>query len=87
MKGLLKSKSAGNQFLLLISIALVSFFLLGLVGTMILSAITGINVTELSDSSKWDFSKPGIINFIRGYAGSTIYCIIPRAFAGMCKID
>lgn len=66
MKGLLKSKSAGNQFLLLISIALVSFFLLGLLGTIILSAITGINVTELNDSSKWDFSKPGIINFIRG---------------------
>jgi hypothetical protein len=66
MKGLLKSKSAGSQFLLLISIAMVSFFLLGLLGTMILSAITGINVIELSDSSKWDFKNPGIITFIRG---------------------
>jgi membrane protease YdiL (CAAX protease family) len=66
MKGLLKSKSAGSQFLLLISIAMVSFFLLGLLGTMILSAITGINVIELSDSSKWDFKNPSIITFIRG---------------------
>lgn len=66
MRGLLKSKSAGNQFLLLISISLVSFFLLGLAGTMVLSALTGINIVELSDSSKWNFSKPGIINFIRG---------------------
>jgi membrane protease YdiL (CAAX protease family) len=66
MRGLLKAKSAGNQFLLFISISLVSFFLIGLIGTMILSAITGINVVELSDSSKWDFTKPGIINFIRG---------------------
>lgn len=66
MRGLLKAKSAGSQFLILISIAMVSFFLLGLIGTMLLSAITGINVAELSDSSKWNFSKPGIISFIRG---------------------
>ena len=66
MRGLLKSKSAGSQFLLLISIALVSFFLLGLLGTMVLSAITGISVIEMGDSSKWDFSKPEIITFIRG---------------------
>lgn len=66
MRGLLKAKSAGNQFLLLISIALVSFFLLGLLGTVLLSAITGINITEMGDSSKWDYSKPGMITFIRG---------------------
>ena len=66
MKGLLKSKPAGNQFLLLISIALVSFFLLGMVGTAILSSMSGIKLTELGDSSKWDYSKPGTITFIRG---------------------
>lgn len=66
MSGLLKTKSTGNQFLVLISVAMVSFFLLGLLGTVLLSAITGINITELGDSSKWDFSKPGIITFIRG---------------------
>ena len=66
MRGLLKSKSAGSQFLLLISIALVSFFLVGLLGTMVLSAVTGINIIELGDSSKWDFTKPGFITFIRG---------------------
>lgn len=66
MRGLLKTKSVGSQFLILISIAMVSFFLLGLLGTVVLSAITGINVVELSDSSKWNFSKPGFISFIRG---------------------
>lgn len=66
MKGLLKSKPAGNQFLLLISIALVSFFLLGMVGTAILSSMSGIKLTELGDSSKWDYTKPGTITFIRG---------------------
>ena len=66
MKGLLKAKPAGTQLLILISVALVSFFLLGLLGTVILSGITGISLPELSDQSKWDFSKPGTINFIRG---------------------
>jgi uncharacterized protein len=66
MRGLLKTKSAGSQFLLLISIALVSFFVLGLVGTLILSSITGFSVSELGDSAKWDFTKPGIFTFIRG---------------------
>lgn len=66
MKGLLKTKSAGSQFLLFIGIALVSFFLVGLLGTMLLSAITGINIIELSDPSKWDFTTPGFITFIRG---------------------
>lgn len=66
MRGLLKSKSAGSQFLLFISITLVSFFLLGLLGTMALSAITGINIIEFGDPSKWDFTKPGFITFIRG---------------------
>lgn len=66
MKGLLKAKSAANQFLVLISVAMVSFFLLGLLGTVLLSAVTGINISELGDSSKWDFSKPGMITFIRG---------------------
>ncbi|MEP6699755.1 MAG: type II CAAX endopeptidase family protein [Bacteroidota bacterium] len=66
MRGLLKAKPAGTQLLILISIALVSFFLFGLLGTVVLSGITGINLMSLSDSSKWDFTNPGIITFIRG---------------------
>jgi len=66
MRGLLKTKSAGNQFLLLVSIALVSFFLVGLIGTVILSALTGMDIKEMSDMTKWDYSKPATINFIRG---------------------
>jgi len=66
MKGLLKSKSAGSQFVLLTGIALTSFFILGLAGTLILSAVTGIPVLEFSDMSKLDYNKPGIITFLRG---------------------
>jgi membrane protease YdiL (CAAX protease family) len=66
MKGLLKTKPALNQFLILISVVLVSFFVIGLICTFILSAITGIPVTDMADMSKMDFSKPGVISFVRG---------------------
>ena len=66
MQGFLKTKPAFNQFLILISVVLVSFFVLGLIGTLVLSSVTGIGITEMSDMSKVDFSKPGAINFLRG---------------------
>ncbi len=67
MKGFLKGRSAGTQLLILISVALVSFFILGgLIGPLVLSRMAGINIVELADMSKWDYSKPGMIGFIRG---------------------
>jgi len=66
MKGLLKTKPALHQFLILLCVVLVSYFVLGLIGTFILSAVTGIPVTEMTDMSKMDFSKPGVISFVRG---------------------
>jgi uncharacterized protein len=67
MKGLLKNKSAGNQLLLMVCIALVSMFIIGsLFGTIILSSITGIHSSELMDFTKLDYNKPGIITYIRG---------------------
>jgi len=66
MKGLLKSKSAWTQFLIFVSITLVSFFVLGLVGTLVLSSISGIGIKEMGDISKLDFSQPGAFTFIRG---------------------
>lgn len=66
MKGLLKSKSPGGQLLLLTGICIFSFFIVSLIGTGILATMTGIKLTELSDISKWDYSKPEIIFLIRG---------------------
>ena len=66
MKGLLKEKSAGTQFLLLISIALASFFILGLIGTVLLSKITGMSLATMSDSSKWDYNDGTLLTVIRG---------------------
>lgn len=62
----MKSKSALNQFLVLLSVVAVCFFVIGLIGTFILSAITGISLDQMTDLSKMDFSKPSHLNFLRG---------------------
>lgn len=67
MKGLLKNKSAGNQLLLMVCIALVGMFIVGsLLGTIVLSALTGIQSKELMDFTKLDYTNQGIITYIRG---------------------
>ena len=66
MKGLLKSKPPLTQFIILISIALASFFLIGILGTIVLSKIAGMNLETMSDSSKWDYNSPALLTVIRG---------------------
>lgn len=66
MRGLLKTKPAYNQLLMLVSVVLVSFFIIGLMGTLLLSAVTGISLSEMQDLSKLDFNQPSVINFLRG---------------------
>src|SRR5690242_16841384 len=66
MKGLLKTKSPWNQFLVLIGITLVSFFVVIFAGTIVLAAVTGTGLKEMTGMTKMDFSKPGTITFIRG---------------------
>jgi hypothetical protein len=62
----MKTKSASNQFLILISVVLVCFFVLGIVGTIILSSVSGIGLKEMADPSKLDLTKPVYINMLRG---------------------
>lgn len=66
MRGLLKSKSPLNHFLLLVSIALASLFIIGFVGTLVLSKITGIDIVTMSDSSKWKYNDGNVVTMIRG---------------------
>jgi membrane protease YdiL (CAAX protease family) len=75
MRGLLKGKSAGTQFLILISIALGSFFLLGLAGTLIVAQVTGMDLMEMSDSSKWDYNDPALKTVIRGMQTVQFVCL------------
>ena len=67
MQGLLKSKSPLNQFLVLICIALVSFFVIGLAGTMIISKMTGIDMLTMGDPSKWDIKDGRYATVLRGF--------------------
>ena len=66
MKGLLKAKSPGMQFLILISFALASFFIIGLIGTVILSKVSGMSLETISDPSKWGYNNTTLITVIRG---------------------
>jgi uncharacterized protein len=66
MKGFLKNKSAGSQFLIVLCIVLVSTFLFSLIGTFILAAISGMSLKEIADMSKWDYSKPVVLFMVRG---------------------
>ncbi len=75
MKGLLKTKSPATQFLILISITLACFFLLGLLGTVLLSKIAGMSLIEMTDSSKWDYSSNRLITVIRGMQVIQFICL------------
>jgi uncharacterized protein len=75
MKGLLKGKSPGVQFLVLISIALASFFILGLLGTVLLSKITGMGLLTMSDSAKWDYTDERLVTVIRGMQVVQFICL------------
>ncbi len=66
MKGFLKTRPAGNQFLILVSVVLLSFFVLGMIGTLLLSASTGISLEKMADLPKLDLSSPATVSFLRG---------------------
>lgn len=75
MKGLLKTRPAGIQFLILICIALASFFILGILATVILSNVTGISLDTMSNSSKWDVNDSGLLTTIRGMQVIQFVCL------------
>lgn len=66
MKGLLKAKPPGTQLLTLVGIALASFFIIGLIGTSIVAAITGMKLEEIRNIAGWDYTNPSTIGYIRG---------------------
>jgi hypothetical protein len=38
----------------------------GFIGTFVLAKAAGIDLITLSDPNKWDYSNPGLLNFLRG---------------------
>ena len=62
----LKTRPALSQLLMFIGLAFGSFIILSLIGTLILSSMTGLSVLEISDTDKWDYSNPALLTFVRG---------------------
>jgi hypothetical protein len=66
MRGMLKTKSAGKQIVLVLSISLASFFFIGMLGTLLLSMITGMSLADVGDPAKWNYADSRTIAMIRG---------------------
>ena len=66
MQTYLKTKPIWIQLLLFIGMAFGLFMILTLVGTVILSKVTGVSILEIRDIAKWNANDPGMIYFIRG---------------------
>ena len=62
----LKTRPAWAQLFMFIGLAFGSFIVLGMVGSLILSKMTGLSVFEMSDPSKWDYANPVLMTFLRG---------------------
>jgi uncharacterized protein len=66
MQTYLKTKPVWVQLLLFIGMAFGLFVILTLIGTVILSKITGVGILEIKDIGKWNPNDPRMIHFIRG---------------------
>lgn len=66
MQSYLKTKPFWMQLLLFLGMAFGIFFTLSLVGILVLSGITGLSPLDVSDVSRWESGRPGMITFVRG---------------------
>jgi membrane protease YdiL (CAAX protease family) len=84
MKGLFQYKTAGQQFFLLLSLSLFSFFVIGLLGTYALTIITGISLEQVGALDTLDPKHPWLPFFIRGMQAVQFIglFLIPSWFAG-----
>ena len=62
----LKTRPAWAQLLMFIGLAFGSFVVISLVGSLILAKMTGLNFADLADPSKWDYTNPALLTFVRG---------------------
>ena len=62
----LKTRPAWSQLLIFIGLAFGCFLVLGMVGMMILSNITGFDLLQMSNEGDWDYSNPAMLTFLRG---------------------
>jgi membrane protease YdiL (CAAX protease family) len=62
----LKTRPAWSQLLMFIGLAFGSFLILSMIGMLILSKMTGLNMLEMSDPLNWDYGNPATLTFVRG---------------------
>jgi len=55
------------QFLIFIGIAFGAFIIFTLIGTAILSSVTGLSIITISDPTNWDYNDPRILTVARGF--------------------
>jgi len=55
------------QFLIFIGIAFGAFIIFTLIGTAILSSVTGLSIITISDPTNWDYNDPRILTIARGF--------------------
>ena len=62
----LNTRPAWSQLLIFIGLAFGCFLALSLVGTVILSKITGFNLMQMANEADWDYSNPVMLTYLRG---------------------
>ncbi|MCX6315840.1 MAG: CPBP family intramembrane metalloprotease [Bacteroidetes bacterium] len=67
MRGFLKMTPAWSQLVIVICMALVSLFLVGALGSVILAKMAGISLLEVGNIAKMDPNNPRTIFLIRGF--------------------
>ena len=66
MQSYLKTRPVWIQLLLFIGMAMGIFMIFSLIGMSILSAMTGISIFDVNDTSKWDNANPKMLTYVRG---------------------
>jgi membrane protease YdiL (CAAX protease family) len=66
MQSYLKTRPVWIQLLLFIGMAMGIFMIFSLIGMSILSAMTGISMFDVNDTSKWDNANPKMLTYVRG---------------------
>jgi uncharacterized protein len=62
----LKTRPAWAQLLMFIGLAFGSFLILSMISMLILSKMTGLDIMEMSDPLKWDYTSAALLTFVRG---------------------
>jgi len=62
----LKTRPALAQLFIFIGLAFGCFIVISLISTLILAKMTGLSIEVMSDPSKWDYTDPALLTYLRG---------------------